>query len=191
MSSNADLDLLDPPSLAQSLLTAALQRGGALSTAPPSDADADAAATRTALDAVEKTAALLRARLVVDGSVGNSDDGPPPAKRRAVERESAVVAEAGASSSVVAPATTALQPPAAATTAALSSTKTIHTQQPDGTWSSVVVPCKPRFVAVPVGDDATGQAVSMAAGKMNILARLQDELRQEVLSFCQGRATRD
>ena len=55
MRSNHSHDLLDPPTLAQFLRSAGLSRGTS------SDTDTDAAATRIALDTVEKTAALLRA----------------------------------------------------------------------------------------------------------------------------------
>ena len=103
MSASADLDLLDPPSLAHSLTAAARSRqrldhaGSRSSSHSDSEAHPESAATRTALEAAEKTVALLRAQLVTDS--GDADDAPPPpAKRRAVEREGgAVAAAAGAS----------------------------------------------------------------------------------------------
>ena len=89
MSASADLDLLDPPSLAHSLTAAARARqqphAGSPSSYADANADADAAATRTALEAAEKTVALLRAQLVADSS--DADDVLPPPANRAVERE--------------------------------------------------------------------------------------------------------
>ena len=67
-------------------------------------------------------------------------------------------------------------------TTTLSSTNIIHTQQPDRTWSTAVVPCEPRAVAV---------VDACASANADILARMQDELRQEVLAFSSGQATRD
>ena len=88
MSSNRSAPgLLDPATLARELKAAT-----GLSEVTSSD---DAAATRIALDAVEKTAALLRAQLdAVDVSGDVDNTLPPPAKRRAVEQEGAVVAAA-------------------------------------------------------------------------------------------------
>ena len=69
-------DLLDPPSLAHTLKSAAKESALQEQTAHvASSADIDAAATRIALEACEKTAALLRAQLVDSG-----DAVPPPAK---------------------------------------------------------------------------------------------------------------
>ena len=62
--------------------------------------------------------------------------------------------------------------------------------QPDGTWSTAVVPCEPRVISSVI-------AVSGAAGpsslpsETDILARLQDELRQQVLDFSQKQGVRD
>ena len=72
----------------------------------------------------------------------------------------------------------------------IKSTKSIHTQQADGTWSTVVVPCQVHNDAIgAAADRATGSAAANAEG--SIFARMQDELRQEVLDFAQGEAVRD
>ena len=103
MSASADLDLLDPPSLAHSLTAAARARQQPHAGSPSSyadAADADAAATRTALEAAEKAVALLRAQLTTTTTMlraGDNKSSPtadaaplPPAKRRAVEHEGEV-----------------------------------------------------------------------------------------------------
>ena len=86
--------ILQPPVLAQQLKSAArhaLQDDGGTSNSRSSNADADAAATRIALETCEKTAALLRAQLLTSDT---DNDGSPPVKRRAVERECEDVAAA-------------------------------------------------------------------------------------------------
>ena len=73
-------DLLHPPSLARTLKDAAARNASSAAVADP---DADAAATRAALEACEKTAALLRTQLApVDSD--STHDAPPhlPAKGR-------------------------------------------------------------------------------------------------------------
>ena len=84
MSSERTLDLLDPPTLVKALKDAAHAKAA-------SDADADAytvATVRTALEAAEKSVALLRAQLIVVDSDDTNDEGnasaPPHAKRQAV-----------------------------------------------------------------------------------------------------------
>ena len=81
MSASADLDLLDPPSLAHSLTATARARQQPHAGSPSSyadaadaDADADAAATRTALEAAEKTVALLRAQLTTTTTMLRAGD---------------------------------------------------------------------------------------------------------------------
>ena len=187
-------DLLHPPSLARTLKDAAA-RNASSAAAVADPGDADAAATRAALEACEKTAALLRKQLApVDSD--NTHDAPPPAKRRAVEREGAVVAAAVPSTRLAssdgggadAGADGSGPGTEEAATGVINSTKSIHTQQPDGTWSTVVVPCKRRAAVVGAADRAMP---GYHNAEVNILARMQDELRQEVLDFSQGRAARD
>ena len=76
MSASADLDLLDPPSLAHSLTAAARARQQPHAGSPSSYADAaDAdAATRTALEAAEKAVALLRAQLTTTTTMFRAGD---------------------------------------------------------------------------------------------------------------------
>ena len=86
MGSNTSRDLLDPPSLAQTLTAAATEsaiqdfRG-----TPSSSANVrDAAAVRVALEVCEKTTVLLRAQLTESQSDADDVAPPPPAKRRRV-----------------------------------------------------------------------------------------------------------
>ena len=82
------VDLLDPPTLAQTLTSkAATQLQACAAGTATSTTDADATATRTALAAAEKCVALLRAKLIDDNAGGSDDAELPSAKRRAVERE--------------------------------------------------------------------------------------------------------
>ena len=156
MSAAAVLSLLDPPTLAQALRAAFVS---AQQHDPTSDhTDLDAAAIRAAVEACEKTAALLKSRLELDAS-DSSDVLPPPAKRRAV---SARAPEAGGGGSggggelgAASPAATstfvssaALADRSTGTSTTISSTKTIHIQQPDSTWATSVVPCEPREIVV-------------------------------------------
>ena len=75
------------------------------------------------------------------------------------------------------------------TPSTLLSTKTVHTQQSDGSWSTTVVPCEPCAAHVDhhVRADETGTEDS----DLNILARMQDELRRQVLGYSRDEATRD
>ena len=78
MSSERTLDLLDPPTLVKALKDAAHAKAA-------SDADADAytvATVRTALEAAEKSVALLRAQLIVVESDDTNDDGNASAPPR-------------------------------------------------------------------------------------------------------------
>ena len=178
-------DLLDPPCLARKLKAAATQSAHQDTRATTSSSpNVDTAAARAALEVCEKTAALLRAQL--NDSQGEADDVAPPAKRRRVVVERGDGDGAAAFSS----------PRAAANTSSVSTvstdgrdstfswTKKIHTQQPDGSWSTAVVPCESRPALV----DA---AIAVAESDVNILARMQDELRREVLDFSQKGATMD
>ena len=62
--------------------------------------------------------------------------------------------ELGAASSATATSTVvssaALADRSTDTISTISSTKTIHSQQPDGTWAMSVVPCGPREIVVPL-----------------------------------------
>ena len=139
------VDLLDPSTLSRALKSraAALQLACATGTsATDAGAGTDARATRTALDTAEKCVALLRAELV-DHNAGDGTDGdhPPSAKRRAVERGGGqVVAVSSAITTVPAPGVVgtvrADEMHTGTDTTAISSTKSIHTQQPDGKSSS-------------------------------------------------------
>ena len=192
-------DLLHPPSLARTLREAAARN--ASSAAAVAEPEADAAATRAALEACEKAAAILKAQLLAAVDSSDVDDAPPPpAKRRAVEREGAVVVAAASSSNRSSDSRSDNSrtadggadeidggaPGTEADAREIKSTKSIHTQQPDGTWSTVVVSCAARAVVV-AADRATGYH----GAEVNILARMQDEVRQEVLDFAQGQAARD
>ena len=64
-------DILDPPTLGQTLKAAALKLD---------DTTSDAAAARIALDSLEKTTALLKAELL---AAVEEDNDVPPAKREA------------------------------------------------------------------------------------------------------------
>ena len=83
------VNLLDPPTLARTLTSRAATQQAC---AAGMTTDADATATRTALDAAEKCVALLRAQLRDDDADGVHNTEPPSAKRRAVEREGGQVA---------------------------------------------------------------------------------------------------
>ena len=136
----------------------------------------------------EKTAALLRAQLT--DSHGDADDiaPPPPLKRRrTVERGDDAGAAASSSPRAAASTTSSRSVNTVSTDgrdSPVSWTKKIHTQQADGSWSIAVVPCESRPALV----DA---ALAVAESDVNILARMQDELRREVLDFSQTKATRD
>ena len=143
-------DLLHPPTLAHALTAAAKQSAlhQDTRTNPSSSPNVDATAARAALEVCEKTAALLRAQLT--NSQGDRDDTAPPqpAKRRqTVER--------GDDDGV----------------AASSWTKKVHTQQPDGSLRTAVVPCESRPTLI----DA---AIAVTDSDVDILARMQDDLRQ-------------
>ena len=150
MSSHRHEILLDPPTLVRALKArAAATQHARCATGPTSTTDADTTATRTALDAAEKCVALLRAQLVDDDDAGAADDmGPPSTKRRAVERNGghapAAVSSAIVTTSAAIAKLSADTSHAGAGTTTLSYTKTTHTQQPDGTWVTIVVPCAPR-----------------------------------------------
>ena len=173
-------DLLDPPSLARTLKTAATESALHQDTrgnlGPSSSANVrDAAAARAALEVCEKTAALLRAQLT-ESDQGGTDDtaSPPPAKPgRTVERGDAD--EAAASSSTASEANTSsvrtVRTDGRGCT--VSWTKKTHTQQPDGLWSTAVVPCESRPALV----DA---ALAVIDSDVDILARMLDELWREV-----------
>ena len=151
MSSHEHVDLLDPPILARTLKSRATATQQACAAGTSATDVADATATRTALDVAEKCVALLRAQLVDDDAGDVKDDaGPPPAKRRAVEREGGQVAAVSSpiTTSAAFVNTRADTNHAGTSTTTLSSTKTIHTQQPDGTWATAVVPCSPREIVV-------------------------------------------
>ena len=187
MHSNDARDLLDPPCLARTLKAAATESAlhQDTRTNPSLSPKDDAAAARAALEICEKTVALLRAQLT--DSQGDRDDTspPPPAKRRrAVERghdDGAAVSSstrAAANTSSVSTVST----DGCGTT--VSWTKKVHTQQPDGSWRTAVVPCESRPALV----DA---AIAVTDSDVNILARMQDELRREVLDFARAAAVRD
>ena len=156
MSAAAVLSLLDPPTLAQALRAAFVS---AQQHDPTSDhTDLDAAAIRAAVEACEKTAALLKSRLELDAS-DSSDVLPPPAKRRAVSARAPEAGgggsggggELGAASSAATStfvSSAALADRSTGTSTTISSTKTIHIQQPDSTWATSVVPCEPREIVV-------------------------------------------
>ena len=195
MSLNDAHNLLDPPCLARTLKAAATKsalqdtRTNPSSspntrTNPSSSPNVDAAAARAALEVCEKTAALLRAQLT-DSDQGGADDtaSPPPAKRRrAVERGDGDGAAAFSSTASEASSVGTVSTDGRDST--FSWTKKIHTQQPDGSWSTTVVPCESRPALV----DA---AIAVAESDVNILARMQDELGREVLDFSQKGGTRD
>ena len=166
----APANLLDPSTLAQSLKATFLSSLG--NDSASEDAAADEA-IRVAIETCEKATALLKAELVGSDS---EDNELPPAKRRAVERNQAAsdVSGLASSSSATNPAGPGTY---TGTPATLLSTKAIHTQQPDGSWSTAVVPCEPRAV------DAHVRGTAPLTEGSNILASLQDELRQEVLSY--------
>ena len=180
-------DLLDPPCLARTLKAAATEsalndpRGN-----PSSSANVrDAAAARAALEVCEKTAALLRAQLA--NSQGDGDDGapPPPAKRRrTVERGDGDGVAASSSPRAAANTSGVGTVSTDGRDSTFSWTKKIHTQQADGSWSTAVVPCESRPALV----DA---ASAVAESDVDILTRMQDELRRQVLDFSQKGATRD
>ena len=156
MSAAAVLSLLDPPTLAQALRTAFVS---AQQHDPRSDhTDLDAAAIRAAVEACEKTAALLKSRLELDAS-DSSDVLPPPVKRRAVSARAPEAGgggsggggELGAASSAATStfvSSAALANRSTGTSTTISSTKTIHIQQPDSTWATSVVPCESREIVV-------------------------------------------
>ena len=177
-------DLLHPPTLVHALTAAAKQSALHQNTRtnPSSSPNVDAAAARAALEVCEKTAALLRAQLT--DSQGDRDDTalPQPAKRRrTVERGDDD--GAAASSSPRAAANTisvgTVRTDGCGTT--VSWTKKVHTQQPDGSWRTAVVPCESRPALV----DA---AIAVTDSDVDILARMQDELRREVLDFSREEA---
>ena len=68
-------------------------------------------------------------------------------------------------------------------------TKKIHTQQPDGSWSITVVPCESRPALVDAASAST--MTDSDDSDVNILARMQDELRREVLDFSRRETARD
>ena len=180
------VDLLDPPTLARALKSrAATQQACATRTstsATDADADADATATRTALDAAEKCVALLRAELI-DHNVGDGTDGDPPsAKRRAVERAGGqVVAVSSAVTTIPVPGVVGTVSGDAThtgtDTTTVSSTKTIHAQQPDGTWATTVVPCAPREIVV------TTLPTSLSSSTLLHSVMESDLLQELVLGF--------
>ena len=178
------VDLLDPPTLARALKSRAATLHACAAATSATDADADGAtATRTALDAAEKCVALLRAELIDDNVGGGADAELPSAKRRAVEREGGQVAAVSSAIATV-PAgvvgTVSADTNHAGTgTTTLSSTKTIHTQQPDGTWATTVVPCAPREIVVTA-------LPSLSSTLLH--AVMESDLRELVLGFL-GRVT--
>ena len=181
METAAPANLLDPSTLAQSL------KATFHSSLAEQNSEHAAAyeAIRAAIETCEKAAALLKAELV--GSGGEDNDDIPPAKRRAVQRYQAVGVVSGVASS--SSATNATGPGTyTGTPSTLLSTKTIHTQQPDGSWRTAVVPCAPRAVGVYVRE---GTPMVTADSDLNILARMQDELRRQVFDYSRGKATRD
>ena len=168
-----NVDLLDPRSLAH-LLTAQSALQDTRGTQTPTSANDSAAAVRHALGVCEMTAALLRAQLTE--SQGNADRAEPPAKRpRAIERgEDGVRPSSSTTTSTGCVSTVS-------TDSTFSWTKKVHTQQPDGSWRTIVVPCGPRPVIL-----GAASAGTVAESDVNILAGMQDELRREVLDFSRG-----
>ena len=180
MSSTDARDLLDPPRLARTLKVAATE--SALLDARTNPSSANVAAARAALEVCEKTAALLQAQ--INDSQGGTEGAapPPPAKRRrTVERGGD---RAAASSGTASEASSVSTVSTDGRDSTFSWTKKIHTQQPDGSWSIAVVPCESRPALV----DA---ASAVAESDVDILTRMQDELRRQVLDFSQKGATRD
>ena len=178
----APANLLDAPTLAQSLKAAFLSSRENASASE--DAAAACEAIRAAIETCENAAALLQAELVGPGSEDNDDI--PLAKRRAVERNQAASDVSGVASSSAANA--------AAGKATLLSTKTLHTQQPDGSWSTAIVPCEPQQGGVYVRGAALnvrGAAPVTEDADLNILTRMQDEVRRQVLDYFRGNTTRD
>ena len=68
-------DLLHPPSLARTLKDAAARNASSAAVADP---DADAAATRAALEACEKAATILQAQLAPAVDSSDANGAPPP-----------------------------------------------------------------------------------------------------------------
>ena len=184
MYSNDARDLLDPPCLARTLKAAATESALQDTRGNPSlSPNVDAAAARAALEVCEKTAALLRAQLA--NSQGDGDDGapPPPAKRRrTVERGDGDGVAASSSPRAAANTSGVGTVSTDGRDSTLLCTKKIHTQQPDGSWSIAVVPCESRPALA---------ASAVAESDVDILTRMQDELRREVLDFSRAAAVMD